>query len=268
MPSRELQFSSFDGLELSGTLEYPLESPRARVLMLHGMSADREEWGLFTLLAEELLAHRIASLRVDYRCHGKAAALPTQDLTLTGVINDIDAAYAELYKSTDSKAAPSFLVAASFSGGVAAHWASCLATEPVGVFLCYPVLDYLADLSKTAGDWRGQLRESDTFEYAGMRLGRALANEAKYFSIESAARESSAALTILHGDSDTDVPIEYSRRLVALVAQAELIEIKGADHGFSPLGLDADDDAAAANLAHVVSVIVGRCEERIRAGAG
>ena len=72
----KVQFSSFDGIGLEGTLLKPTSTVQASSLMIHGITADRHEWGTFDFLAQMLAEHGIASLRFDYRCHGIAKADP------------------------------------------------------------------------------------------------------------------------------------------------------------------------------------------------
>ena len=87
----ELVFRSRDGVLLSGTLTRPA-SARGLVLLIHGVHGDREEHGFYGDISEELLKHGLASFRFDWRCHGVDAARPIQELSLAGILNDIDAA--------------------------------------------------------------------------------------------------------------------------------------------------------------------------------
>ena len=81
----EVSFQSFDGLTLSGTFrdaDQPSQ-PAGWALLIHGITANREEWGFFTRLAARLASWNIASLRFDYRCHGDCRRL-ADDRSLIG----------------------------------------------------------------------------------------------------------------------------------------------------------------------------------------
>ena len=134
----ELVFRSRDGVLLSGTLTRPA-SARGLVLLIHGVHGDREEHGFYGDISEELLKHGLASFRFDWRCHGVDAARPIQELSLAGILNDIDAA---ARSATGEIGSPvSGVVAASFSGGVAAEWCRGSGGQPT-LILLNPVLDY------------------------------------------------------------------------------------------------------------------------------
>lgn len=267
MTPTDVHFTSFDGLPLSGTLERPGGPTRGRALFVHGMTATRDEWGFFTQLAARLAGIGIASLRFDYRCHGAAATLPSQDLSLSGIANDIEAAHAALVAQIPGEGLPEFLVGVSFGGGVSASWARRTTARLSALFLCSPVLNYLADLDKTCGDWRAQLAATGFLAYADMQLSRAVANEASRFDAIAVLRGLTAPVLILHGDHDNDVPIEHSRYYATTQPQrVSLIEVPGADHGFVvPGDTDVVDPDSQKNYDFVFARILERCQEILRA---
>jgi acyl carrier protein len=263
MISREVSFTSFDGLPLAGTLEAPGNAVRGRALLIHGMTANREEWGFFTQLGRRFGEIGVASLRIDYRCHGEAAALPTTDLSLAGIANDVDAAYAALLGAVPGERLPTFFVATSFGGGVAAFWAKRRPGKVRVLFLCYPVLDYLADFDKTCGNWRDELRQTGVFTYVSRKLSRAIANEAPYFD----GLDTLAEPPMHHGDSDNDVPVQKSRHYAGLSKKVTLVEVPGADHGFVvPGDMDVKDARSQQNFEFVYARLLARCEEELRGG--
>src|SRR5690242_21923875 len=86
------RFRSYDGTQLEGTLARP-SCPEGRplALLVHGITSSRNEYGLFSGLAAHLLQKDILSFRFDYRCHG-VNQQPMEALTLSGIVNDIEAA--------------------------------------------------------------------------------------------------------------------------------------------------------------------------------
>ena len=75
----------------------------------------------------------------------------------------------------------------------------------------------------------GFLAHSPTF-----KLGRPLLNEVFYLRPDQAIAEIITPTLVVHGTRDTFVPIESSRKYVRQIrAEAQLLEIEGAQHGFA-----------------------------------
>ena len=88
-----IEFRSLDGIGLSGTLVVPPTAVESATVLVHGGGVTRDEGGFFSRLAFGLSQVGIASLRFDLRGHGRSEGRQ-EDLTLSGVANDIRAAVA------------------------------------------------------------------------------------------------------------------------------------------------------------------------------
>ncbi len=97
MPEQNEIFTSYDGLTLQGTYAFPDGEIKSTALLIHSGTASRYNGGFHPELAGKLLEIGVASLRFDYRGHGENT-LPMEEITMYGVINDIDAAYEHLKK--------------------------------------------------------------------------------------------------------------------------------------------------------------------------
>src|SRR5580765_5583595 len=86
-----LQFRSYDGTPLEGTYASGGAGSDAVVILVHGITSSRDEFGLFSGLAAHLAREGRPSFRFDYRCHGKSD-LPIEELTLAGIVNDVESA--------------------------------------------------------------------------------------------------------------------------------------------------------------------------------
>jgi hypothetical protein len=75
-----------------------------------------------------------------------------------------------------------------------------------------------------------------------IRYGGALLNEIPYISGIVALRRLQCRSLIVHGDADSVVPYESSKRFAQLNPQCRLINIPGTDHGF---GVDEDEDLSS-----------------------
>lgn len=242
-PEERIEFRSDDDIRLFGTIIDCGEVSKGTVLFVHGITADRDEWGLYSSIAASLAAQNVSSLRFDFRAHGQSIQVESHDMTLSGIYSDVDAALAAVVERGLLRAsAPNLaVVGSSFGGGVAAKWALDDSHPVCGVILCAPVLSYQDDINRCCPNWREELESGGRFTYGPLRLGQALAEELKQFEVGD-ARASERPVVIVHGTDDSDVPIEASRKWVRDSPNASLVQISGADHGFTIPG-DVDCEA-------------------------
>ncbi|MEU1375961.1 alpha/beta fold hydrolase [Streptomyces triculaminicus] len=241
MVELETAFRSLDGTALAGTVTAPDGPVSGLAVLVHGAGVTREEGGFFARLAAGLAASGIRCLRFDLRAHGASGGRP-EEITITGVTNDIRAACDHL-RSESGLDRPVHVIAASFSGGAAALHAGHRPQDVERLVLLNPRLDYreryitsrtyfdgdyISAEAATALDARGYT------ELSPFELGRALLNEVSYLVPEVFLSAVRAPTLLVHGTKDTFVPVESSRRYVnVLGGQAELHELDGAQHGFA-----------------------------------
>jgi alpha-beta hydrolase superfamily lysophospholipase len=241
-PTMQVEFRSLDGLRLRGTLVMPSSVRGPAVVLVHGGGVTREEGGFFARLASELAAAGLPALRFDFRAHGESEG-QGKDLTIAGVVNDVRAAVTHVREMTGS--GPVALVGASFGGGISAFFAARYPNQVRRVVLFNPLLDYKKRFIDDKPEWIGdQISEQAGWKLAAQgflahspafKLGRALLNEIFYLNPRLALGELAAPTLFVHGTGDTFVPVESSRAAVGQIAKAEaqLIEIDGAQHGFA-----------------------------------
>lgn len=236
------QFLSYDDIELEGTL-MPCQSGRdSLVLMVHGITSSRDEFGLFSGLAARLAQEGFPSFRFDYRCHG-ISSVPMEHMTLAGVVNDIEAA-ANCSMSLTKKASV-FVVGMSFGGGLSAFWGAHTSRSVRGIMMFAPVIDYEEDILEkgtvvdgviTKQPYKDELLAKGFVEVEGFHYGRALLNETPYINGMEGIKRASCDLLILHGDADSVVPYESSERFAKLNSRCQLVNIAETDHGFGVAG--------------------------------
>lgn len=238
------QFLSFDRVELEGTYLEPNDGARAAILLVHGIDADRDDWGFASHCATALAGAGIASFRFDWRCFGVDASRPLTELTLAGLQNDIDAAFLRLCHLSEIPAQQRYLGATSFGGGVALKWASSRPGELRGVFLFAPVLEYtgdyltsqdLATVSGLTERTADKLNRDGFIETWNRPFSKQLVNE---FPRVDAAPAPEVPIDIFHGDIDTGVDIASSRRFEKQVGNSRLVVLPGVEHGFAEPGDD------------------------------
>lgn len=243
-----IRFRSFDGTPLEGTYASAEKKGDDLAILVHGITSSRDEFGLFSGLAKYLAASGTPSFRFDYRCHGKSS-LPKEAMTLSGIVNDIESAA----KIGIDQALPSRLhvVGMSFGGGLSAFWAATTSTPVASVVMLAPVIDYVEDVlgqhgaieeGKLSNPKAKSLAQNGFIEMDGFPYGAALINELPFISGIEGLRRLTRPSLIVHGDADSIVPYESSKRFVKLNRRCRLVNIPGTDHGF---GVGDDEDLSS-----------------------
>jgi esterase/lipase len=245
MIEKIIEFQSYDGSKLEGTVRQA-ENERAALLFVHGITSSRDELGFHSDYAQFLGENGISTLRFDYRYHG-VFQQELSNLTLCGIVNDINSAFQALKATAGPKVKKFFIVGTSFGGGLAAFWADFFDVKEVkGVILNAPVINYeddvlerndLVDRGKLIGKAQKQLVKKGFVASSDIHFGRGLLNELKYINGIRALSNLGKKVTIFHGDNDEDVPITSSRKYKS--KKTKLIVIKNVGHGF---GVEGDED--------------------------
>lgn len=213
--------------------------------MVHGITSSRDEFGLFSGFAEHLARQGTPSFRFDYRCHG-VNEQPMESLTLSGIVNDVEAAAACAMAQT--RTSRIHIIGMSFGGGLSAFWAATTKNTVSSVAMLAPVIDYEEDVIGQHGllsegglaeDAQRLLQQQGFLETDGIRYGPALLNELRYITGIEGIRRLKCEALIVHGDADSIVPYASSERFVKLHPGCHLVNIPGTDHGF---GVGDDED--------------------------
>lgn len=262
MKRSDIELTAMDGNKVYGTLIQP-KSPDAAVLMVHGITADRHEWGLFDQIVKVLDDKNIASLAIDYRGHGKSKKKIDQ-LTLSGVFLDILISMTYLKECFGTKNVKYFLVSNSFGGGVSyiyANYDDCLS----GACLCSPVLSYISDLTRVNKNWVVEEKTRGFIDYSGNKLQKFITNEMIFFDQLINKISAKPTLMLIHGNSDKDVPIQESIQFAAL-KRIQLKEFDNMGHGFAePSDFDMITDQTIKNHMIVSEFIAEYLEKIINA---
>lgn len=192
-------------------------------VLCHGITADREEDGVFTRLAESLGEAGIPSFRFDFRGHGKSGG-KFPELTIGGEAQDLAGALDFLKGRGYARFA---VVAASFAGG-AASLVVPRRQDVAALVLWNAVVDYaltpaLVEASRTCRlviGGREYPMSSEVFaEMQGFRPADSFAGLR-------------IPVLLVHGDKDDLVPYAGSVELAKRIPGAELATVRGAGHGF------------------------------------
>ena len=168
-------------------------------------------------------------------------------MSLCGIVNDIDAAFAALQTNVESKTKSFFIVGTSFGGGLSAYWVDSNNKKEIKkVILNAPVINYENDVLERNGlvsnrllsdKAQKQLQKKGFVNSSDIHFGRGLINELKYVNGINALHNLGSKVVIFHGNEDEDVPLTSSKKYKSTATQLEIIPKVG--HGF---GVEDDED--------------------------
>jgi pimeloyl-ACP methyl ester carboxylesterase len=248
MIEQNFKFKSYDGTELSGTL-FKADKEKAALVFVHGITSSKDELGFHSDYATFLAENGITSLRFDYRFHGgkNEGNTKLENLSLCGIVNDIDAAFSTLKNNVDNETEAFFIVGTSFGGGLSAYWVDATNKSEIRkIILNAPVINYeddvlernqLVDNGLLSVKAQKQLKGKGFVESSDIHFGRGLINELKYVNGINALQNLGSRVVIFHGNDDDDVPLTSSKKYKSSETQLEIILKVG--HGF---GVENDED--------------------------
>lgn len=123
-----------------------------------------------------------------------------------------------------------FLLGESQGGFVCSYFAAIYPDEIRGLIPFYPAYVIQDDAKKRIEEY-GTDRE--WIEVMGQKISVRYGIDATSFDLYDMLPNYTGNVLIIHGTSDSIVPLSYSERAVEAFPSAELITIEGADHGYS-----------------------------------
>ena len=204
LPHEDVHFTSADGTKLHGWyVEHP--QPRAVLLYCHG-NGEHVAYndGLLAMLRDDF---RVSVFAFDYRGYGRSEGKPFE----TGILEDAEAAQAWLAERAGIRQQDIVLMGRSIGGGVAVHLA---AKNGARGLILESTFSSLPDAAARQFPW--------------LPVGWLMKN--RYDSVTKIAGYK-GPLLMSHGDCDTLIPMELSRKLFdAAPGAKEFYCISGGDH--------------------------------------
>lgn len=249
---KKITFPSLDGTLLCGIWHLPANNTQKAIILAHGITADKDESGVFVELAELLKNNGFAVLRFDFRGSGESGG-KSVGLTIKGEIDDLTAAVNEVKLKGYARIG---LLGASFGGAVGIFYSAEHKGQIHCLCLWNPVLDYDHCFLHATTDWVkdkvGHMKKDfeekgwTTLGSAKFVIGKQLFDEMEGLFPYKELKKLNIPITIIHGTEDKHVPYEDSKRYSEGVG--ELVTIVGASHGFHEKG-EIQEKAFMATLA-------------------
>ena len=181
--------------------------------------------------AERIAAHGIGVYCLDFRggCNDSKSTGSTLDMSIESEQRDLLGAIEDVKKLEWADSERIYLVGESQGGLVTALTAPLPCEPPKGIFLIYPAFCI-------PGDWEWAVKNENALaspvEFNGMMIGRAYVDGLPRYDVFAKAAEYKGRAVIFHGENDSVVAVEHSRRLKDCYDNAELYVYPGQDHGF------------------------------------
>src|SRR6266480_6719714 len=230
MMEEKISFQNCRGDTLSGTLHRPQEqSGRGAVILCHGMDSNKNSEKLVRL-GRALAERGILALRFDFAYVGESSG-KFQDITYTGEVEDLKAAYALMQTRQPGKTA---ILGSSMGGSVALLFAAQEPTVAALVTLAAPLHPENFPKRVLTAEQLQQWRHGGFTFYNGRRLNVSLLDDLERIDVSESARKIKCPVLILHGDADEVVPVEEAYELsMCLPNSKRLTILPGAAHPLS-----------------------------------
>ncbi|KAJ9473671.1 hypothetical protein DIPPA_17097 [Diplonema papillatum] len=194
------------GVPLAADIMKPERSSYSFVY-LHGFCSKRESEKSDALL-EMARAKGAGFARLDFRAHGESTGMEIRDVTLSGLLDDVEALLDQAPELLDV-----YLVGSSI-GALPAMRLSAKTRRVKGLLLLAPAAECIARWSELKRNEKGDHVIPSSF-VGEIHIGQGMFDDAKdnAWTDENLAAGIPVPVLIAHGELDDAVPIEAGRRL-------------------------------------------------------
>lgn len=230
MNEKEISIKSTDGIVLNALISKVSDNKKV-VILCHGITANKEECGMFTKLTSELRNYKINSLRFDFRGHGKSTG-NDYEMTPTKEAEDVKSVMKYV---TELGYNEIVILGASFGAGAISLVDYSQYKEVKAIIDWYGAIDYL---KSTVSYWDEENRkianEKGYVELKGksFRLGKTCINEIYSLKPYENLAKVNLPILFLHGTKDEKVPHQISLDASKKCKNARIELIENAGHGF------------------------------------
>lgn len=203
-------------------------------VLMHGFGGDRIDFSCFIVQLGRALAERgVAAVAYDRAGHGESDG-EFFDTTIWGDVEDAMQVIDAVRHMDGIDPDNLHLAGLSFGSVIATYLAPRLAAPPRSMALCSIAASYVDEFH--AGRLQGKpldpLYERGYFDFMGMALGPAMAEEAKDGDVYRDARGYDGPVLFIHGTDDF-IPVSYVEGYREVYGDMmETMIIDGGEHGF------------------------------------
>lgn len=232
-------------LYLPGTKADPLPL----VILSHGLGSNHL---IMEPYAERFAQNGIAAFVFDY-IGGSEASLSDGsmlDMSVLTETEDLRCVLDRFRGDSRFEADGIFLFGGSQGGLISALLAGMRPDDVAGLILLYPALN-LPDVCRDTIQAAGKIPV--TAVIGAHTVGSRYLKDIMTVDIDASLAAYSGPALLFHGTDDPYVPLQYSRRAVEVLSDAELVTVEGAGHGFAGEDLERTARLAAAFILNVLT---------------
>lgn len=229
-------YVSRDGKQIYGVVYIPQNAGKRMpsIIYSHGFGGSHQ-YG--TQYAEAMATRGYVVYCFDF-CGGSPGSRSdgsTLEMSLFTEQADLEAVIKMMQELDYVDSSNLFLLGTSQGGAVSALTAAAHPDEIKGAVLLYPAF-VLVDNANALFHSAEEI--PDTYYFLWMNVGRTYFEPLLDYDIYADIKDYTKDVLILHGDTDSIVPLSYSEKAVQVYSSAQLKVLQGAGHGF--YGNDAE----------------------------
>jgi len=219
-----------DGQKIYGKLFLPEETdaPLPLVILSHGLGSDHR---IMEPYAENFAENGFAAFVFDY-IGGSEESMSDGSMTGMSVLTEAEdlSCILQSFRS-DSRFSEDeiFLFGGSQGGFISAYAAGKHPDEIAGLVLLYPAFN-LQDICRKLVSDADEI--PDSVVIGEHTVGSLYIRDMLTFDIYEVLRQYPGPVLLFHGTADPYVPLEYTQRAGQVLADARVVIIEGAEHGF------------------------------------
>lgn len=219
-----------DGQKIYGKLFLPEETdaPLPLVILSHGLGSDHR---IMEPYAESFAENGFAAFVFDY-IGGSEESMSDGNMTGMSVLTEAEdlSCILQSFRS-DSRFSEDeiFLLGGSQGGFISAYAAGKHPDEIAGLVLLYPAFN-LQDICRKLVSDADEI--PDSVVIGEHTVGSLYIRDMLTFDIYEVLRQYPGPVLLFHGTADPYVPLEYTQRAGQVLADARVVIIEGAEHGF------------------------------------
>lgn len=232
-----MTFESTDGVILSGIYRSVEGSPKAGVVLAHGILVEKNYGGFYPALATTLAREGLESLRFDFRGHGESEGR-LEEMTIAGEVEDLASAVRFL---SSRQASHVGVVGTSLGAGVAVVYAAQARRTPFALVLLSSILDFRRGFLEPETPWAkkwftpsalAETYATGTLDLAGLSLGITLIREFEAVHPAKALRDLTIPVLIVHGAQDPIASFPAAHDAAQSRPGIKFVQIDGGEHYF------------------------------------
>lgn len=232
-----MTFESTGGVSLSGIYRSVEGSPKAGVVLAHGILVEKNYGGFYPALSTALARLGLESLRFDFRGHGESEGR-LEEMTIAGEVEDLATAVRFL---RGRQASPVGIVGTSLGAGIAVVYVAQARRTPFALILLSSILDFRRGFLEPETPWAKKwftpsalaaAYARGTLDLGGRSLGIALVREFEAVHPAKVLRDLTVPVLMVHGAQDPIASFPAAQEAAQSSPGVKFVRVGGGEHYF------------------------------------